>query len=85
MDLQVNMMWFASFGENQGRKHIFGSGSCQSIVVDLNLRDEKFNVFRGGGGGGLPKLTKIVCQQSSLKKNYLREDNCIPHLRTGKY
>ena len=52
MDLQVNMIRIVSLGENQGKQHIFGSGSCQSIVVDLNLRDELPKINK--------KLTKIT-------------------------
>ena len=45
---QVKMIKFACFGEKSGKKHIFMSDSCQLIVVDLNLRDEPFNVYLGG-------------------------------------
>ena len=48
MELQVKMIKFACFGEKSGKKHIFRSDSCQLIVVDLNHRDEPFNVYPGG-------------------------------------
>ena len=52
------MIMLASFAENQGKRYIFGSGSCQSIVVDLNLRDELLMFSWGAGGGVITKNLK---------------------------
>ena len=64
------MIRFASFGENQGKKHIFESGSCQSIVVDLNLRDKLLNVSRGGG---YQKLTQNCLPSVIIEENYFQK------------
>ena len=48
MELQIKMIKFAYFGEKPGKKHIFRSGSCQLIVVDLNLEtNHLINVYPG--------------------------------------